>query len=426
MQCFSDINENGFFRKGVANWVGELNIYTVNYTFSSNNAGVSVMIDHENIGVDTLFVILSCIFFQILSKIGLSVMASLIEWFRGESHGSDTAAMYFCDVGGWPHQPMRSNVPALFTWINLLGSWTIVQGQSLEGILGTFTALLRRRKIWYDALKCEFHNDLKALICSLRFHFRKKLLLFKLWSKMSKTRDWNPLKTFFKIKVSVSGQTQAPFCKSWNTTQKTPIKRTNCASFRNLPVHELTNGSSTVSWHLQSEKKNEISNTTGRCISINQSDLRAWLTFPAKVALLISALCARTPVPAHPHCHGLSLPAAFVLSFLQTTFQCNVPTHSAALPHCCGATGWWKILPWIHTLLDPHDCAGFLQTGHTVLSRYLQPLLCVSRPTLPLFTSPHKHTHTHSPTHLGFRFSLKERRKKKKVFCHPDPSFIVK
>jgi len=59
--------------------VGELNIYTVNYTFSSNNAGVSVMIDHENIGVDTLFVILSCIFFQILSKIGLSVMASLIE-----------------------------------------------------------------------------------------------------------------------------------------------------------------------------------------------------------------------------------------------------------------------------------------------------------------------------------------------------------
>ena len=59
--------------------MGELNIYTVNYTFSSNNAGVSVMIDHENIGVDTLFVILSCIFFQILSKIGLSVMASLIE-----------------------------------------------------------------------------------------------------------------------------------------------------------------------------------------------------------------------------------------------------------------------------------------------------------------------------------------------------------
>ena len=59
--------------------MGELNIYTVNYTFSSNNEGVSVMIDHENIGVDTLFVILQCIFFQILSKIGLSVMASLIE-----------------------------------------------------------------------------------------------------------------------------------------------------------------------------------------------------------------------------------------------------------------------------------------------------------------------------------------------------------
>ena len=59
--------------------MGELNIYMVNYTFSSNNVGVSVMIDHENIGVDTLLVILSCIFFQILSKIGLSVMASLIE-----------------------------------------------------------------------------------------------------------------------------------------------------------------------------------------------------------------------------------------------------------------------------------------------------------------------------------------------------------
>ena len=59
-----------------------------------------VIIDHENIGVDTSFVMLLWIVLQILTKKGFSVMASVIGCFWRESHGSDPAAMHFCDVGG--------------------------------------------------------------------------------------------------------------------------------------------------------------------------------------------------------------------------------------------------------------------------------------------------------------------------------------
>ena len=79
MHSLLDIEEIRFFGNGVANLVDEPCIYVVNYTFSCNMHSIRVMIDHENIGMDTLFVILSCIVCSILRKLGFSVMASLTE-----------------------------------------------------------------------------------------------------------------------------------------------------------------------------------------------------------------------------------------------------------------------------------------------------------------------------------------------------------
>ena len=48
-----------------------------NYTFSGTTMVFNIKIDHGNIGVETSFVILSCIVFEILSNTCFSVMAAL-------------------------------------------------------------------------------------------------------------------------------------------------------------------------------------------------------------------------------------------------------------------------------------------------------------------------------------------------------------
>ena len=53
-------------------WLYKLLSFRMHYTFYSTNIVAIVTIDHETIGVDTLFVILSCIVFEILTKIGFS------------------------------------------------------------------------------------------------------------------------------------------------------------------------------------------------------------------------------------------------------------------------------------------------------------------------------------------------------------------
>ena len=53
--------------------------FSGNYTLCCTNIVAIVNIDHGNMDVDTLFVLLLNIVFQILTKIVFSVMASLIE-----------------------------------------------------------------------------------------------------------------------------------------------------------------------------------------------------------------------------------------------------------------------------------------------------------------------------------------------------------
>ena len=50
----------------------------MNYTFLSTKIVANATIDHENMGVDTIFVILSCIVLEILTKKKIWAMASLI------------------------------------------------------------------------------------------------------------------------------------------------------------------------------------------------------------------------------------------------------------------------------------------------------------------------------------------------------------
>ena len=71
--------------------------------------------DHENMGIDTLFVMLVCAVKQILTNTGFSVMASLIKVFRVQSHTPDPAATHFFDDVGRPYQSMESKIVALFT-----------------------------------------------------------------------------------------------------------------------------------------------------------------------------------------------------------------------------------------------------------------------------------------------------------------------
>ena len=57
-------------------------------------------LDHENMGIDTLVELLVYIVMQILTKIGFSVMATLIKGFRVQSHTQEPAATCFYDEGG--------------------------------------------------------------------------------------------------------------------------------------------------------------------------------------------------------------------------------------------------------------------------------------------------------------------------------------
>ena len=65
----------------------------------------TVTTDHENMGIDTLFV----------TKTLLSVMVSLIKGFLVQSHTPDLAAIHFYDGGGRPNQKIRLKIVALFT-----------------------------------------------------------------------------------------------------------------------------------------------------------------------------------------------------------------------------------------------------------------------------------------------------------------------
>ncbi len=85
-----------------------------NCTLSGPVNVFNVKTDHKNIGVETSFVILSCIVFEILSKTCFSVMAALITSFGTLGHAQNPAAMHFCDVQVRPFHPMRSTASALF------------------------------------------------------------------------------------------------------------------------------------------------------------------------------------------------------------------------------------------------------------------------------------------------------------------------
>ena len=52
--------------------------YMINYTFFDNETFIIGTIYHENMSIDTLFVMIPCNVIQILTKIGFSVMASII------------------------------------------------------------------------------------------------------------------------------------------------------------------------------------------------------------------------------------------------------------------------------------------------------------------------------------------------------------
>ena len=82
------------------------------YTLLNTKTEIS---DHENIGIDTLLMVIACTDMQILTNIGFSVMAALIKGFGVQSHTPDPPATPFYDKGGKPHQKMESIHAALFT-----------------------------------------------------------------------------------------------------------------------------------------------------------------------------------------------------------------------------------------------------------------------------------------------------------------------
>ncbi len=65
--------------------------------------------------IDTLLVVLACIWLQILTKIVFLVMAALIKGFGVRNHAPDPAATLFYDEVGRPHPKMGSTFVALFT-----------------------------------------------------------------------------------------------------------------------------------------------------------------------------------------------------------------------------------------------------------------------------------------------------------------------
>ena len=72
--------------------------------------------------VQILFVVLAYTVKQILPKIGLLVLVSLIEIFRVKSHTPNPAATYIFDDGGRSYQNLGFLIVAIFAFINLLGS----------------------------------------------------------------------------------------------------------------------------------------------------------------------------------------------------------------------------------------------------------------------------------------------------------------
>ena len=74
------------------------------------------ILDHENMGIDTLVELLVYIVMQILTKIVVfSVMAALIKGFRVQSHTQDPAATRFYDKGSRLHQNIRFTIVAVFS-----------------------------------------------------------------------------------------------------------------------------------------------------------------------------------------------------------------------------------------------------------------------------------------------------------------------
>ena len=78
--------------------------------------------DHENIGIDTLLMVIACTDMQISTIIGFSVMAALIKGFQIQSHIPDPASNIFFMIWGGgggggvkPRQKMESIHVALFT-----------------------------------------------------------------------------------------------------------------------------------------------------------------------------------------------------------------------------------------------------------------------------------------------------------------------
>ena len=70
--------------------------------------------DHENMGIDTFFVVIACMIIKILTDIGFLLMAALIKTFRVQSHAPDSPATLFYDEGCKPHRKIKSLHVALF------------------------------------------------------------------------------------------------------------------------------------------------------------------------------------------------------------------------------------------------------------------------------------------------------------------------
>ena len=98
-----------------------LHIYQATKLYQS-----SLTIGHKKMCVNTFVMMVPCIIFWPFLKKGFPVVTSYLWWFGGKSIGYTLPAKHFCDVQGISFRPMGSVVPALFTWINLLGSRTIL------------------------------------------------------------------------------------------------------------------------------------------------------------------------------------------------------------------------------------------------------------------------------------------------------------
>ena len=74
MHSFPYIEENLFFDNGGPH----LHTHNMHMRYYNILSDSIIILDHGNMCVDTNFMILSCIVFQILTKLGFSIMAALI------------------------------------------------------------------------------------------------------------------------------------------------------------------------------------------------------------------------------------------------------------------------------------------------------------------------------------------------------------